>query len=75
MKNWGICDFFFKTEKWSELSEMARTLIGKIRFFFFWKGGNFFGGSTFVGGQKGGDLEFLCAQTRERGLPFACDSI
>jgi hypothetical protein len=26
-------------------------------------------------GVKGGDLEFLCAQTRERGPPLACASI
>jgi hypothetical protein len=31
----------------------------------------FFGGSTFVGGKKGGDLEFLRAQTRERGSPLS----
>jgi hypothetical protein len=55
--------FYGKNEKWSELSEMARTLIG---------GSNFFGGQHYLGGQhllgdkRGGrDLEFLRTQTRE----------
>jgi hypothetical protein len=46
-------------KKWSELSEMARTLIG----------GGFFDGSTFVGGLRG-DLGFLRAQTQELRTPL-----
>jgi hypothetical protein len=56
-------------EKWSELSEMVRTLIEKFEYFlggyppalfwwvlpppFFLGGGGIFGGSTFVGGLRG----------------------
>jgi hypothetical protein len=56
----------WKNEKWSEFAEMARNLIGKMseqfpKFFrifskFFQKIWKFLGGSTFVGGLRGGGI-------------------